>query len=205
LKKLKSIVDWLNALPEKARQERQAARARRQELKENNKKIMPSAQKQVPVSQISNTSNQTKKALPKFGILKLASTVFLLVGVWSFFGGCGPSVKIEGDVAKVHLYASPSDTPYGLAGSVCDAIWSTARKNPSVKQVEVTLEFTGKVWGDQYGTPKKGPFIMGTITYSDLDDLRKFTSKSIWADVGKLQVYGMDIRGMDYGLLLSKD
>lgn len=142
-------------------------------------------------------------------IIKSALTGSLLtivaIGLIVTVSGCGPSVKIEGDTAKVHLNASPSDTSYGLAGSVCDAIWSTARDNPSVKQVEVTLEYTGEVWADEHGTLKKGPFIMGTITYAELDELRKFKSKSIWADVGKLQGYGWEIKSMEYALLLHKD
>lgn len=144
-------------------------------------------------------------------IIKSARNVSLLtiaigLAVIGFVcSSCGPSATIVGDTAKVHLNAGSTDSPSGLASQVADAIWATAQKNPNVKKVEVTLEYTGEVWGDEHGNLKKGPFIMGTITETDLDELRQFKSKSIWANVGKLGVWGVYISGMDYALLLKKD
>ena len=79
------------------------------------------------------------------------------------------------------------------------------RKNPKAKTIEVTVELKASLT-DQYGKEVPEPHIMGTITESDLDEVRKYVSADDYAKpLGGGGTYGFSIKNMTYGWLLRKD
>ena len=70
------------------------------------------AQKQVPDSQIPTPSTQTKKTLPKIGILGWIGVVVLLMGAWTFIGARKDAKEL------IHFsYANPSPGTTGIENS----------------------------------------------------------------------------------------
>jgi hypothetical protein len=88
---------------------------------------------------------------------------------------------------------------------VAKLVWKTARKNPKAKSIEVTVELDSELT-DTYGKVVPGPHIMGTITETDLDEVRKYVSADAYAaPLGGGGTYGFSIHNMTYGWLLRKD
>ena len=148
-----------------------------------------------------------------FGLFLLPWLAFVGNGAGTISGITGlgnrlefdSGTKIEGTVklhSDVHTYDSS-----GWAGmEVAKLIWKTARKNPKASAIEVTLELK-ETLKDEYGKEVPEPHIMGTITESDLDEVRKYVSADAYATRlgGAGNSYGFSIHNMTYGWLLRKD
>jgi TM2 domain-containing membrane protein YozV len=103
-------------------------------------------------------------------------------------------------------YKTETSSSSGWAGmEVAKLVWKTARKNPKAKSIEVTVELDSELT-DTYGKVVPGPHIMGTITETDLDEVRKYVSADAYAaPLGGGGTYGFSIHNMTYGWLLRKD
>jgi len=116
---------------------------------------------------------------------------------------CAPSTKIAGDTAKIHYEAAAFQTA-ALAGQyLARDIWSTAKSHPEIKQIEATIELTGDKIVDSYGKEEKGPYIMGTIVESDLNEVRKYESADAFWVSAHAAMYGVQIKGLKYGHCFS--
>ena len=109
--------------------------------------------------------------------------------------------KIEGDTAKDRYYASAIHSPMIHGGEVANRIWDLAKEEPKIKKIEYTIIFSGDTILDQYGNEQPGPYIMGTITVDNLDEVRRYTKEMYWYK--HCEYYGYQIMNMRYANCFS--
>ena len=116
----------------------------------------------------------------------------------------GPSVTITGDSGAMHYKVNSLDTAELAGNTVAQKVYLAAKKHPELKSISLELELNvagGAI--DKYGNTADGPFIMGTITVSDLDDVRKYADKFSYARENDRR-FGYQILEMKYSNLLGK-
>ncbi len=90
------------------------------------------------------------------------------------FEATGPSVAISGTTGTINvtLY-TPQKLEYA-ASTVLEAVYKAATKNESLTTIIVNVEMSSMNVTDKYGKSLDNDIKMGTITISNLDDVRKY-------------------------------
>lgn len=134
---------------------------------------------------------------PKPAVSWTVFGIMVLVGMANGGKGGGGSCKIEGDTAKATYYASAIQSPMIHGGDLANQVWEIAKANAAIKKIEVTVIFTGDTIVDSYGKAQPGPYIMGTVDVSDLEEVRKYEKLMYWST--SREFFGFQIRNMRYG------
>jgi hypothetical protein len=133
--------------------------------------------------------------------LKLSGSIFLLLGILVLLNACSPSVKVEGDVAKVEKSFTPTKADLA-AWEVAEIVYETAKAFSNAKSVEVSLKLAGGFYTDKYGKKPSEDLVMGVVVVRDLDEVRRYVDKSNYANSNK-SLYEAKMKEMNYSYLLK--
>jgi len=179
------------------------------QLKERNvavstipKKVI-SSQSQLPGKTDSSSTTQTKT--PKGCLAGCLTVIVLLVIIgliMQFVGPCG--VVIDGDTAMKNITISYGDVEIA-AWNVAETVYEIAKKYDSINKVVISL-YISKGYGggliDKYGNNITEDLHMGTITISDLGEVRKY--KNISYKFAMEQYFKSEISRLNHAQLLNK-
>jgi len=105
----------------------------------------------------------------------------------------------------IHHGAPFIDNLSNTAFNVAKEVYAATKANPTAKKVEVKLKMSKQGLQDKYGNEWKEDREMGTITISDLDEVRKFKDDGLYASNETVKgIYMGKIRRLDYAELLTK-
>lgn len=115
------------------------------------------------------------------------------------------SVSLSGDTGWLRLTVSTDDTLLSAGDALAHKVYEAATKYKQLKtlRVEVELKASGGLV-DNYGHPIPGPYIMGTITVNDLDEVRRYATAQAYTEYGGPAHAVVNIRPLKYSHLLSK-
>ena len=119
-------------------------------------------------------------------------------------GWFGPKVTVRGDVATFQHTILADLTPKLAGFEIAKEVYGAATKHRGLTQIVVTCSMTvpgGFV--DKYGKTVDGPLMMGSITVSNLDEVRRYEDEGAYA-LDTEMFYATEITGMNYSYLLSK-
>lgn len=137
--------------------------------------------------------------------LQLVLCLILLMIIGGISACSGPEVSVSGDTGTIgHNIISTytaKDAAYPLAADV----YSAATEHPDLRQIVVNcrLVVPGGV-SDKYGKSINGPLIMGSITVSDLDEVRRYKDELAY-ERQYVDWYKLQILLMEYSYLLAKE
>jgi len=135
----------------------------------------------------------------------LAAFILILVVAVLFHEGSKTGNNLAGekieegaikDQLKLH-----SDYPAKLAGyTLAKKIWKLACAHPEIDKMVITVELEGHLV-DSYGKDIPGPYIMGDISLSGLEEVRKH--REGYYETKKEEYYSFQLQRLKYGHLLK--
>ena len=119
-------------------------------------------------------------------------------------GAGSNSTKIEGDTAKAAFNADAIQTPLIAGGDLAFLVWDIAKQYPDIRTIQVEVSLINETPIDSYGKPLPSPYIMGSVTVTDLTEIRKHERNMYWSNYR--EAYADQIRNMKYrNLFRGKD
>ena len=119
-------------------------------------------------------------------------------------GWFGPKVTVRGDVATFEHTILADLTPKLAGFQLAKEVYDAATKRRDLNQIVITCSMTvpgGFV--DKYGKTVDGPLMMGSITISNLNEVRRYEDEGAYALDTEMS-YAAQIMSMNYSYLLSK-
>lgn len=146
---------------------------------------------------------------PKMSKLKLGCLgllvvfgIFILILIIVIAVIPGEHVTIQGTSGHME-HSILADTMSGAEYDVASVVYETSTGHPELKQLTLTLELVapgGLV--DKYGKVVPGPYIMGDITVTNLDEVRKYTGATEYLQQYQTDYY-VQIQGLKYSEQLT--
>lgn len=140
-----------------------------------------------------------------------------LIVIFMVIGYIGKSISekptIEGDVAKITVTRSTNGwlSAEAAGHDMAELIYNTAKDNPNIKRIEITLYIDKTGISDKYGNEFKENLLMGTLVEDNLEEVRKYKDELSFVydrETDKKEfgggIYTIQIERMNYAYLLNK-
>jgi hypothetical protein len=148
--------------------------------------------------------SKNKKSKFKIGCLGFLIIIGILILIGAIADYFGPSVSIEGSTGHIK-HTLLVNTMSTAEFDVAQVVYQAAVKHPELKQIDVDLEL-GALDGlvDQYGKTVPGPYTMGTITITNLDEVRKFADEFSYERQYQID-YQLQLQNLKYSEQLKNE